>query len=157
MEDWETRLRRAGIELPEPGRPVGAYVPALEAGGLVYTSGQLPWVAGRLAWTGRVGEQLSLEEGREAARACVLNALGVVRQALGGLGRVSRAVRVVGYVQAAPAFHDHAQVVNGASELLLEVFGEQGAHVRSAVGVASLPLDAPVELELVLALGGPVR
>jgi enamine deaminase RidA (YjgF/YER057c/UK114 family) len=146
---WTRRLTELGIELPAVAAPVAAYVPAVRTGSLVYTSGQLPFVAGSLAATGKVGGELSPEEAKRHARTCALNALAAVH-ALVGIDAVVRVVKVVGFVASAEGFSGQPAVVNGASELLGEVFGEAGAHARSAVGVAELPLGAPVEIELVV-------
>ncbi|MBG0814038.1 RidA family protein [Planomonospora sp. ID82291] len=145
----EEKLAALGLKLPEVVPPLAAYVPAVRSGDHVYTSGQVPMVDGRLAATGKVGAEVSAEEGREMARICALNALAAVASAAGGLSNVVRIVKVVGFVASAPDFTGQPQVVNGASELLGEVFGEAGVHARSAVGVAVLPLDAPVEVELI--------
>ncbi|GAT67958.1 lysR family transcriptional regulator [Planomonospora sphaerica] len=145
----EEKLAELGLELPEVVPPLAAYVPAVRSGGHVYTSGQVPMVDGKLAATGKVGAEVSAEEGREMARICALNALAAVASAAGGLSNVVRIVKVVGFVASAPDFTGQPQVVNGASELLGEVFGEAGVHARSAVGVTVLPLDAPVEVELI--------
>lgn len=149
---WRARLSELGIELPETAAPLAAYVPAVRAGNLVYTSGQLPMVGGKLAGSGKVGAQVSPEEAHALARTCALNALAAV-DALVGIDAVTRVVKVVGFVASAPNFNGQPAVVNGASELLGEVFGEAGAHARSAVGVCELPLDAPVEVELILEVG----
>lgn len=146
------RLAELGIELPEVAAPVAAYVPAVRAGSLVYTSGQLPFVSGSLAATGKVGAELSPEEAKRHARTCVLNALAAVH-ALVGIDSVVRVVKVVGFVASAEGFTGQPAVVNGASELLGEVFGDDGGHARSAVGVAELPLSAPVEVELIVEIG----
>ena len=130
-------------------KPLAAYVPAVRTGNLVYTSGQLPLEAGELAQTGKVGAEVTPEAAKAAARMCALNALAAV-DALVGIDTVIRVVKVVGFVASAPGFTGQPGVVNGASELLGEVFGEAGAHARSAVGVAELPLDAPVEVELIV-------
>ncbi|MBG0820239.1 RidA family protein [Planomonospora sp. ID91781] len=145
----EEKLAELGLELPEVVPPLAAYVPAVRSGDHVYTSGQVPMVDGKLAATGKVGAEVSAEEGREMARICALNALAAVASAVGGLSNVVRIVKVVGFVASAPDFTGQPQVVNGASELLGEVFGEAGVHARSAVGVTVLPLDAPVEVELI--------
>ncbi|GGK80408.1 putative endoribonuclease [Planomonospora parontospora subsp. parontospora] len=145
----EEKLAELGLELPEVVPPLAAYVPAVRSGDHVYTSGQVPMVDGKLAATGKVGAEVSAEEGREMARICALNALAAVASAAGGLSNVVRIVKVVGFVASAPDFTGQPQVVNGASELLGEVFGEAGVHARSAVGVTVLPLDAPVEVELI--------
>jgi enamine deaminase RidA (YjgF/YER057c/UK114 family) len=149
----EARLAALGLVLPSVAAPVAAYVPALRSGSLVYTAGQLPLVGGELLMTGKVGEQVSVVEAAALARTCALNALSAIASVLDGLSPVVRIVRLTGFVASAPGFTDHSKVVNGASELLLEVFGEAGRHARSAVGVTSLPFDAPVELELIAEAG----
>jgi len=146
----EERLGALGLKLPAVVAPLAAYVPAVRSGSHVYTSGQLPLVAGELPATGKVGAQVSADQARKLARSCALNGLAAVASVTGGLSAVRRVVKVTGYVASAPGFTSQAQVVNGASELLLEVFGESGTHARSAVGVAVLPLDAPVEVELIV-------
>ena len=148
--DPEARLRELGFELPEVPVPAGAYVPAAQAGDLVFTSGQLPFVAGALNLQGKVGDAVDTDEARVAARLCALNALAAVAALTGGLNGISRIVKVTGFVASAPGFNGQPEVLNGASEFLGEVFGEAGLHARSAVGVAELPLDAPVEVELVV-------
>ncbi|WP_173922336.1 RidA family protein [Agromyces sp. Marseille-P2726] len=153
MAGFEARLAELGIDLPEVAPPVAAYVPALVTGSYVYTSGQLPFIAGALPATGKVGDGHGLvpaDDAKEYARACVLNGLAAVRAELGSLDRVRRIVKLVGFVASDPSFTGQPGVVNGASELLGEIFGEAGRHARSAVGVAVLPLDAPVEVELVV-------
>ena len=145
------RLAELGIELPDVVPPMAAYVPAVRTGNLVYTAGQLPMHSGKLAQTGKVGAEVSPEDGKALARVCALNALAAIHS-LVGIDAVSRVVKVVGFVASAPGFHGQPGVVNGASQLLGEVFGEAGAHARSAVGVAELPLDAPVEVELIVEL-----
>ena len=149
---WSARLAELGLDLPSVVPPVAAYVPAVRTGSLVYTSGQLPMVDGAMAHTGLVGGPVTPEQAKEQARACALNALAAVH-ALVGLDNVTRVVKVVGFVASAPGFTGQPGVVNGASELLGEVFGDAGAHARSAVGVAALPLDAPVEVELIVEVG----
>ena len=143
------RLAELGLELPPVVAPVAAYLPAVRTGSLVFTAGQLPMVAGALPATGKVGAEVSAEDATGYARTAALNALAAVH-ALVGLDAVTRVVKVVGYVASAPSFTGQPAVVNGASVLLGEVFGDAGAHARSAVGVAALPLDAPVEIELVV-------
>lgn len=145
------RLVALGLELPPVAAPVAAYVPAVRSGNLVWTSGQLPFVAGALPETGKVGADVTPERAAELARLCGLNALAAVHE-LVGLEAVAQVVKVVGFVASAPGFTGQPAVVNGASELLGEVFGDAGRHARSAVGVAVLPLDAPVEVEIVVAL-----
>jgi enamine deaminase RidA (YjgF/YER057c/UK114 family) len=152
MGGWTDKLAELGITLPEVAKPVAAYVPAVRSGSLVHTSGQLPFVDGTLAATGKVGGELAPEEAKRHARTCALNALAAVH-ALVGIDSVVRIVKVVGFVASAEGFTGQPAVVNGASELLGEVFGDAGAHARSAVGVAELPLGAPVEVELVVEVG----
>lgn len=152
---WRARLSELGIELPETAAPLAAYVPAVRTGDLVYTSGQLPIAGGKLARRGKVGAEVSPEDGHALARICALNALAAV-DALVGLDAVTRVVKVVGFVASVPGFNGQPAVVNGASELLGEVFGEAGAHARSAVGVSELPLDAPVEVELIVEIRAAV-
>lgn len=153
---WRARLTELGIELPEVVAPLAAYVPAVRTGNLVYTSGQLPMQSGALPHTGKVGAQVRPEEGHALARICALNALAAV-DALVGLDAVARVVKVVGFVASAPNFNGQPAVINGASELLGEVFGDAGKHARSAVGVSELPLDAPVEVELIVELKAPAE
>ncbi|KLO28083.1 LysR family transcriptional regulator [Mycolicibacter heraklionensis] len=148
---WRARLTELGIDLPDVVTPLAAYVPAVRTGNLVYTSGQLPMQAGELPRTGKVGAEVSPEDGHALARICALNALAAV-DALVGLDAVTRVVKVVGFVASAPNFNGQPAVVNGASELLGEVFGDAGKHARSAVGVSELPLNAPVEVELIVEL-----
>jgi enamine deaminase RidA (YjgF/YER057c/UK114 family) len=146
---WSARLAELGIELPEVVPPAGAYIPAVRTGNLVYTAGQVPMQSGKLVGTGKVGAEVSPEEGKALARVCALNALGAVHS-LVGVDAITRVVKVVGFVASAPGFHGQPGVINGASELFGEVFGDAGAHARSAVGVSELPLDAPVEVELIV-------
>ena len=145
------RLRELGLTLPSVAAPAGAYVPARRSGSLVFTAGQVPFVDGVLAATGKVGAEITPEQGYELARTCTLNALAAVDD-LVGLDAVAGVVKVVGFVASAPGFTGQPGVINGASELLGAVFGEAGRHARSAVGVAELPLGAPVEVELVVEL-----
>jgi enamine deaminase RidA (YjgF/YER057c/UK114 family) len=145
----EARLTALGLTLPQVALPLAAYVPAVRTGRYVYTSGQLPMLAGELLAVGKVGADLGAAEASALARTCALNALAAVASVAGGLSAIRRIVKVTGFVASAPGFTQQAQVVNGASELLLEVFGEAGRHARSAVGMAVLPLDAPVEIELI--------
>ena len=149
---FEARLRELGIELPEVPKPVAAYVPGVRSGNLIFTSGQIPVVQGELRFKGKVGRDLTLEEGREAARTCALNALAVVRDLAGSLDQVQRVVKLLVFVNSAPGFTDQPKVANGASELMLEIFGEAGRHARSAVACNELPLDAAVEVEMVVEL-----
>ena len=149
----EQRLVDLGLALPPIAAPVAAYVPAVRSGNHVFTSGQLPTVEGSLVTTGKVGAEVDAEQAKGLARICILNALAAVKGEVGDLAAVRRVVKVVGYVASAPDFTGQPGVVNGASELLGEVFGDAGQHARSAVGVAVLPLDAPVEIELVVEVG----
>lgn len=145
-----TRLAALGIELPPVATPLAAYIPALAAAGQVLTSGQLPLAGGTLVATGKVGADVSPERAKELARIAALNAVAAAASVAGGVDHLRRVVKVVVYVASDPSFTGQPQVANGASELLAEIFGRRGAHVRSAVGVAVLPLDAPVEVELVV-------
>src|SRR5690606_1166209 len=146
----EQRLREMGLELPAVPAPVAAYIPGVRSGQLIFTSGQLPMVQGELRYKGRLGENLTVEEGYEAARICALNALAVVKELAGDLAAVERIVKVVGYVNSTDDFTHQPQVINGASELLGELLGEAGRHARAAVGVNTLPLGAAVELEMIV-------
>jgi enamine deaminase RidA (YjgF/YER057c/UK114 family) len=144
-----TRLAELGLRLPPAVAPLAAYVPAVRSGNLVFTAGQLPMAGGELRATGKVGDDVSPEDAKDLARTCALNALSAV-DALVGIDSVTRVVKVVGYVASAPGFNGQPGVVNGASELMGAIFGQAGAHARSAVGVSELPLNAPVEVELVV-------
>jgi enamine deaminase RidA (YjgF/YER057c/UK114 family) len=148
------RLAALGLALPPVSPPLAAYVPAVRTGAYVYTAGQLPVVEGKLIATGKVGAEVGAAEASALARVCALNALAAAADAAGGLAAIKRIVKVTGFVASTPDFTGQPQVINGASELLLEVFGEAGRHARSAVGTAVLPLDAPVEVELVVEVGG---
>ena len=143
------RLAALGLTLPPVTPPVAAYVPAVRTGPYVYVSGQVPIADGKLTGTGKVGREVSAEDAAGMARTCALNAVAAAAAAAGGLARIRRIVKVVGFVASAPGFGGQPQVINGASELLIEVFGEDGKHARSAIGVAELPLNAPVEVELI--------
>ena len=150
----EARLAELGITLPEVAAPVAAYVPAVISGNLVFTSGQLPFISGALPATGKVGDAhglVSAADAKEYARVAILNALAAVRGVLGSLDRITQIVKVTGFVASAPEFTGQPGVINGASELLGEIFGASGAHARSAVGVSVLPLDSPVEIEVIVA------
>jgi enamine deaminase RidA (YjgF/YER057c/UK114 family) len=143
----EQRLAELGISLPPTPAPAGLYTPAVETGNLLVVSGQLPTRDGQLPRQGKCGAEVSVEDGAALARQCALNALGIVRDHLGSLDSVVRVVRVAGYVASAPGFTDHPAVINGASQLLLDVFADAGRHARIAIGVAELPRGAPVEVE----------
>lgn len=153
MSNIDARLAELGIDIPELVPPVAAYTPAVIHGGLVFTSGQLPMVSGALPATGKVGDGHGLipaSDAKEYARICALNALAAVKSVIGDLNRITRIVKVVGFVSSDPGFTGQPAVINGASEVLGEIFGEAGVHARSAVGVAVLPLDAPVEVEIIV-------
>ena len=144
------KLKELGIELPAVAAPIAAYVPAVRTGNLVFTSGQLPTVDGKLVATGKVGAEIDVEVAKATAERAALNGLAAIAALIGDLDKVERVVKVTGFVAVDPAFTNHSGVVNGASEFLGKVFGERAAHARSSIGMASLPLDAPVEIELVV-------
>jgi enamine deaminase RidA (YjgF/YER057c/UK114 family) len=150
MTTPEERLAELGLVVPEVPKPVAAYVPAVRTGDHIYTAGQLPMVGGQLPKTGKVGAEVTPEEATELAARCALNAVAAIKAEVGELSAVRRVVKVVGFVASAPDFTGQPGVVNGASELLAAVFGEAGVHARSAVGVAVLPLDSPVEVEVLV-------
>lgn len=150
LSSVEQRLAALGLAVPEVAAPVAAYVPAVVTGNYVFTSGQLPFVDGKLPRTGKVGAEVSQEDAAELARQCALNAIAAVKSVIHDLDRVVRVVKVVGFVASAPDFTGQPFVMNGASELLGEAFGDAGVHARSSVGVAVLPMDSPVEVELVV-------
>lgn len=155
MSAVEDRLAEMGLTVPDVVPPVAAYIPALREGNLVYTSGQLPMVSGRMPQTGKVGDGDGLvpaEDAKALAQACALNAIAAVKSVIGDLDKVTRVVKVVGFVASDPSFTGQPGVVNGASELLGKAFGDKGVHARSAVGVVALPLDAPVEVEIIVAV-----
>ncbi len=145
-----SRLAELGIELPEVVPPVASYVPAVQSGSYVYTAGQLPMVNGEMLAVGKVGSSVNEEQARECARACALNAVAAVVSVIGDVDRIRRIVKVVGFVASDPTFAGQPAVVNGASDILGEIFGDAGIHARSAVGVAVLPKDAPVEVEMIV-------
>ncbi|MER8188128.1 RidA family protein [Kitasatospora sp. NPDC094015] len=147
MSKVEEKLAELGLTLPAVAAPVAAYVPAVQSGDHVLTAGQLPMVAGKLQITGKVGAEVTAEEAKQLAQICALNGLAAVKSVIGDLDRIEQVVKVVGFVASAPDFTGQPGVINGASELLGEVLGAAGIHARSAVGVAVLPLDAPVEIE----------
>ncbi len=150
MNGPEQRLAELGLSVPEMVRPMAAYVPTVRSGAFVYTAGQLPIVDGALPRTGKLGAEVSTDQGREMAQQCALNALAAIKAEVGDLASVKRVVKVVGFVASAPEYYDQPEVINGASELLGAVFGEAGKHARSAVGVAVLPRNAPVEVEVIV-------
>ena len=151
-EGVEDRLRGLGYELPTVPHLAGSYVPTTRAGVLVFTAGHLPLREGQLLYAGKVGQEISVEDAKEAARLCALNALAAVKEEAGSLENVRRVVKVTGYVASAAGFNGQPGVMNGASDLIGKLFGEQGHHARTAVGVAELPLDAPIEVELIVEL-----
>ena len=149
---YEQKLTQLGLALPAPPKPVANYVPVVRTGDLLFLSGVLPSRDGHLIMTGKLGQNLSIEQGMEAARVAVLNGLSIIRQEAGSLDRVKRIVKMVGHIASAPGFTDQPQVLNGASDLLVSLFGDAGRHARVAVGAAELPRQAPVEIELIVEL-----
>ena len=147
---YEEKLKELGLTLPAPPKPVANYVPAVRVGDLLFLSGVLPSRDGQLIVTGKLGGSLTVEQGMEAARVAVLNGLSIIRSQAGSLDRVKQIVKMVGYIASVPGFTDQPQVLNGASDLLVSVFGEAGRHARVAVGAAELPREAPVEIELIV-------
>jgi enamine deaminase RidA (YjgF/YER057c/UK114 family) len=147
---FEEKIAELGIEIPEVPKPLAAYVPAMQAGELVFSSGQLPFVKGELKYKGKLGVDITVEQGYEAAKACVVNCLAAIKSVIGSLDDIEQVVKLTGYVNSAPGFTSQPLVINGASELLLEIFGEMGKHARAAVGVNELPLGAAVEVEIMV-------
>lgn len=150
--NYEEKLSALGLQLPEPPKPVATYVPAVRTGNLLFLSGVLPMRNGQLAYAGKLGRELSVPEGVEAAKVAILNALAIAKQEMGSLDRITRVVKVVGHVASAEGFTDQPQVLNGASDLLVAIFGEAGRHARVATGAAELPRSAAVEIEVILAV-----
>lgn len=148
--DFEARLKELGIVLSDPPAAVATYVRAVKFGDCLYISGQLPLLNGKLTASGKLGTEVTLEDGIIAARQCTINALSVIKSELGSLSSVEKVIRLTGFVASSPEFIQQPQVINGASELLVEIFGDAGRHSRSAVGVASLPLGAPVEIDFMI-------
>ena len=146
----EQKLKSMGITIPEPAKPIAAYIPAMLVGDMVYTSGQIPIENGELKFKGKLGKEIFKEQGYEAARLCALNALSAVKGVIGDLEKIEQVVKLVGFVASAEGFTEQPAVVNGASEFLQQALGEKGVHARSAVGVAELPLGVPVELEMIV-------
>jgi len=146
----EEKLKALGLSIPEAPKPVAAYIPAVKLDNMVYTAGQLAFVKGELLYKGRLGKDLGIKEGYESARICVLNALAAVKGVAGSLDNIERIVKLTGYVNSTEDFTDQPKVLNGASELLKDIFGEAGLHARCAIGVNSLPLGASVELDLIV-------
>jgi enamine deaminase RidA (YjgF/YER057c/UK114 family) len=149
---YEDKIQELGLELPEAPKPVATYVPAVRAGNLLFLSGVLPMRNGQLAYAGKLGREFGITEGAEAAKIAILNALAIAKQELGSLDRIARVVKVVGHVASAEGFTDQPQVLNGASDLLVAIFGDAGRHARVATGAAELPRRAAVEIELILSL-----
>ena len=150
MSKVEQRLSELGLTLPQVATPACSYLPAMISGNLVFTAGQIPLVEGKLMATGKLGAEITVEYGAEIAQRCALNALAAVKSVIGDLDRVKQIVKIVGFVSSVPEFTAQPSVINGASEFLQQVFGDAGQHARSAVGVSVLPLDAPVEIELIV-------
>ncbi|MBO8159121.1 RidA family protein [Thermosyntropha sp.] len=146
----EERLKELGIAVPEAARPLAAYVPALKSGEFVYISGQLPIKEGELVYAGKLGRDLSLEEGRKAAEICLINCLAALKSCLDSFDDIDQIVKITGYVQSTDDFYEQPQVLNGASELVEKIFGERGKHTRAAVGVNALPLNAACEVEMIV-------
>lgn len=144
------KLEQLGLQIPEAPKPLASYVPALKVGDLVYTAGQIPMQSGSLKYKGKVGESVTLEDAIEAAKICAVNCISAVKSVIDDLDSIERIVKVTVFVASATGFYDQPKVANGASDLLVEIFGEHGKHVRSAVGVNELPIDAPVEIEMVV-------
>ncbi len=147
---YEAKLKEMGIEIPEAPKPLAAYIPAIKTGNLVMTAGQLPMVNGKLTFEGKVGSDVSVEDAKEAAKQCAVNCLSVIKAEIGSLDKIKRIVKIAAFVNSADGFTAQPQVANGASEFVVEVFGDAGKHVRSAVGVNELPINAPVEIEMIV-------
>lgn len=147
---YEAKLKELGLTLPDPPKPVANYIPVVRVGELLFLSGVLPSREGQLSMTGKLGQELTIEQGKEASRVAVLNGLSIIRHEAGSLDRVKQIVKMVGHIASAPGFTDQPQVLNGASDLLVSIFGDAGRHARVAVGAAELPRQAPVEIELIV-------
>jgi enamine deaminase RidA (YjgF/YER057c/UK114 family) len=148
--NFEAKIKEMGLTIPEVAKPVAAYVPAIRIGDYVYTSGQIPFVEGKLAYAGKLGSDIQPEQGYEAAKVCALNCLAAIKSVLGSLDKIEQIVKVVGFVNSTPGFIEQPKVINGASELVGNIFGKHGEHSRSAVGVAELPINAAVEVEMIV-------
>ena len=146
----EEKLKEKGLQIPEAPKPLAAYIPVTRVGNLVFTAGQIPMKEGKLAYKGKVGKDIAVEDAQKAAEICLLNGLSVIKSIIGSLDNISKIVKATVFVNSADGFTDQAKVANGASELLVELFGEKGKHVRSAVGVNELPIDSAVEIELIV-------
>lgn len=149
---FENKLRELNIIIPEAPKPLAAYVPAVKNGKYVYTSGQLPFIAGVLQYTGKVGSAVTVEDAKQASRIAIINCLSALKSVIGSLDNIEQIIKVTAFINSADGFSNQPEAANGASELLLEIFGEQGKHARSAVGVSELPRDASVEIELIAAV-----
>ncbi len=145
----EEKIKELGFNLPEPPKPVAAYIPALAINNLIFTAGQIPSIAGELMFKGKIDKELTLMEGKRAAETCVLNCLSAIKGITGDLNKIERIVKLTVFVNSSDSFTDQPKVANGASELLIKIFGEKGKHARSAVGVNALPLNAAVEIEMI--------
>lgn len=145
----EEKLKELGLAIPEAPKPLAAYIPATRSGSLVFTAGQLPMADGKLLFEGKLGKEVSLDEGVKSAEICAINCLSVIKSEIGDLNRIARIVKVTVFVNSSEGFTQQPQVANGASELLVKIFGDAGKHVRSAVGVNELPINAPVEIEMI--------
>ena len=154
---YEDQLRKKSIFLPNPPKPLGTYLPAVRSGNILFVSGMLPKKNSKISVKGKIGRELNQQEGYEAARLCVINGLAVVKAELGSLERVKRVLKVIGYVASEEAFVDQPKVVNGASDLLVDIFGDNGKHARVAVGVAELPENVPVEIEMTFEINSAER
>ena len=150
----EEKIKKLGLEVPEAAKPLAAYIPAIKMDNLVMTSGQLPTVKGELKFKGKVGKDITEEEGKQAAEICALNCLGAIKGVIGDLNKIEQIVKLTAFVNSADGFTSQPKVANGASELLGKIFGDNGKHARSAVGVNELPIDAPVEIEMMVKLKG---
>lgn len=146
----EERLRELGIEIPDAPKPLAAYVPALKVNDLVYTAGQLPMVSGQLKYAGKLGKDISEDDAQKAAEICAVNCLSAIKSVIGSLDNIERIIKLVVFVNSSEEFIAQPKIANGASEFIVKVFGEAGKHVRSAVGVSQLPLNAPVEIEMIV-------
>lgn len=149
---FEEKLKELGIEIPEAPKPLASYIPAAISGNLVYTAGQVPLEGGKLNYTGLVGKDISIEDAQKAAKVCAINCLSVIKSVIGDLNKIERILKLTVFVASSDGFVDQPKVANGASDFIVEVFGEKGKHVRSAVGVSGLPINAPIEIEMIAEL-----
>lgn len=156
MEDYEKRIQSLGLRLPPPPKPLATYAPIMRSGNLLFLSGMLPFVEGQLSLSGKVGAALTIDQGRAAARLALLNALAVIKAEIGSLDKIEQFIRLAVYVACSPELTQQPAVANGASDLLVEIFGDIGRHARLALGAVSLPLDSPVELEMIVEVASVV-